>query len=126
MEQPMTSCSHSKGFLTMKVVYQACYSIDVHKSFLVATIIRTTSGIAPYHMKASPPPTILSRSSKTSLLKTSVAIPVWNPRVNTGLQYSTFWRTISTSPLPTPNGLKQSTATKMTRKIPDKSGICFN
>ena len=36
-----------KGVLTMKVVYQTCCGIDVHKSFLVATIIKITSGVDP-------------------------------------------------------------------------------
>lgn len=41
-----------KEFLTMKVVYQTCCGVDVHKSFLVATIIKTTSGAEPsYHKK---------------------------------------------------------------------------
>ena len=31
----------------MKVVYQTCCGVDVHKSFLVATIIKTTSGVQP-------------------------------------------------------------------------------
>ena len=36
----------------MKVVYQTCCGVDVHKSFLVATIIKTTSGVEPsYHKK---------------------------------------------------------------------------
>lgn len=36
-----------KGVLTIKVVYQTCCGIDVHKSFLVATIIKITSGVDP-------------------------------------------------------------------------------
>ena len=36
----------------MKVVYQTCCGVDVHKSFLVATLIKTTSAIQPsYHKK---------------------------------------------------------------------------
>ena len=36
----------------MKVVYQTCCGVDVHKSFLVATIIKTTSEVQPsYHKK---------------------------------------------------------------------------
>ena len=36
----------------MKVIYQTCCGVDVHKSFLVATIIKTTSGVQPsYHKK---------------------------------------------------------------------------
>ena len=35
----------------MKVVYQTCCGVDVHKSFLVATIIKTSSGIEPSYQK---------------------------------------------------------------------------
>ena len=35
----------------MKVVYQTCCGVDVHKSFLVATIIKTTGGIEPSYQK---------------------------------------------------------------------------
>ena len=35
----------------MKVVYQPCCGVDVHKSFLVATIIKTTSGVQPSYQK---------------------------------------------------------------------------
>ena len=31
----------------MKVTYQTCCGVDVHKSFLVATIVKTTGGIEP-------------------------------------------------------------------------------
>ena len=35
----------------MKVVYPICCGVDVHKSFLVATIITTTDGIQPHYQK---------------------------------------------------------------------------
>ena len=35
----------------MKVTYQTCCGVDVHKSFLVATIIKTTSGVDPSYQK---------------------------------------------------------------------------
>ena len=35
----------------MKVTYQICCGVDVHKSFLVATIIKTTGGIEPSYQK---------------------------------------------------------------------------
>ena len=35
----------------MKVTYQTCCGVDVHKSFLVATIIKTTGGIDPSYLK---------------------------------------------------------------------------
>ena len=35
----------------MKVTYQTCCGVDVHKSFLVATIIKTSGGIEPDYQK---------------------------------------------------------------------------
>lgn len=35
----------------MKVVYQTCCGVDVHKSFLIATIIKTTFGVEPSYQK---------------------------------------------------------------------------
>lgn len=35
----------------MKVVYQTCCGVDVHKTFLVATIIKTTGGVQPSYQK---------------------------------------------------------------------------
>lgn len=40
-----------KGALPLKVVYQTCCGVDVHKSFLVATIIKTASGVQPSYQK---------------------------------------------------------------------------
>jgi hypothetical protein len=41
--------------IVMKVVYPFCCGIDVHKSFLVATMIKTTSGTEPSYQKKIPP-----------------------------------------------------------------------
>ena len=35
----------------MKVTFQTCCGVDVHKSFLIATIIKTTGGIEPSYQK---------------------------------------------------------------------------
>ena len=35
----------------MKVVYPICCGVDVHKSFLVCTIVSTTSGVEPHYQK---------------------------------------------------------------------------
>ena len=35
----------------MKVVYPVCCGVDVHKSFLVATVISTTSGLEPSYSR---------------------------------------------------------------------------
>ena len=75
----------------MKVVYQTCCGVDVHKSFLVATIIKTTSGVEPSYQKkrfSTFNNSILH--SKNGLLKTNVAMSVWNLRENTGFLSLTF------------------------------------
>jgi len=46
----MSSSSITKGGYTMKVVYPICCGVDVHKTFLVATII-TSQGITPHYIK---------------------------------------------------------------------------
>lgn len=48
MASPIYSCERR---ITMKVVYRTCCGVDVHKSFLVATIIRTTDGVQPSYRK---------------------------------------------------------------------------
>ena len=35
----------------MKVVYPICCGVDVHKTFLVGTIISTTDGVQPHYQK---------------------------------------------------------------------------
>ena len=35
----------------MKVVYSTCCGVDVHETFLVATIIKTTKGVQPSYQK---------------------------------------------------------------------------
>lgn len=75
----------------MKVVYQTCCGVDVHKSFLVATIIKTTSGVEPSYQKkrfSTFNNSILQ--FKEWLVKTNVAMSVWNLRENTGFLSLTF------------------------------------
>ena len=50
MIQSMSSSSTLKGGCAMKIVYPICCGVDVHKTFLVATII-TTQGITPQYSK---------------------------------------------------------------------------
>ena len=45
------SLSFQKRDMPVKVIYQTCCGVDVHKSFLVATIIKITSGIQPSYQK---------------------------------------------------------------------------
>lgn len=50
MIQSMSSSSNMKGGCAMKIVYPICCGVDVHKTFLVATII-TSQGITPHYSK---------------------------------------------------------------------------
>ena len=47
----MASYFFHERSMTMKVTYQTCCGVDVHKSFLVATIIKTSGGIEPDYQK---------------------------------------------------------------------------
>lgn len=40
-----------RGGIFLKVVYPICCGVDVHKTFLVGTIISTTNGIQPHYQK---------------------------------------------------------------------------
>ena len=41
----------TKGVFHMKVVYPTCCGVDIHKTFLVATIIKTTKALQPSYQK---------------------------------------------------------------------------
>lgn len=47
----MVSPINERRCLSMKVVYPTCCGVDVHKTFLVATIIKTTKGVQPSYQK---------------------------------------------------------------------------
>lgn len=51
MVQSMASSILRKERCTMKVVYPVCCGVDVHKTFLVATIIKVTDGAEPLYSK---------------------------------------------------------------------------
>ena len=40
-----------RGGIFLKVVYPICCGVDVHKTFLVGTIISTTDGVQPHYQK---------------------------------------------------------------------------
>lgn len=89
----------------MKVTYKTCCGVDVHKSFLVATIITTTGGIEPSYQKkrySTFNNSILE--FKQWLLDNDCHNLCWNPPVNTGFLSLIFLKMKSMSPLPTPNG----------------------
>ena len=63
----------------MKVVYSTCCGVDVHKTFLVATIIKTTKGVQPsYQKNVSLLSTVISGVSNSGSLIIPVLMSVWN------------------------------------------------
>ena len=69
----------------MKVTYLTCCGVDVHKSFLVATIVKTTGGIEPSYQKKRFSPSITQfLSSNNGFLKMTAMMSAWNPLGNTG------------------------------------------
>ena len=89
----------------MKVVYPTCCGIDVHKSFLVATIIKTANGLQPSYLKKRFS-TFNSdiRRFKQWLLDHSCFDVCMESTASTGSPFLTSWRIRSTSPLPIPSG----------------------
>ena len=89
----------------MKVTYQTCCGVDVHTSFLVATIVKTTGGIEPSYQKkrfSTFNNSILE--FKQWLLDNDCHDSAWNPQVNTGFLSLIFWKMISMLSLPILNG----------------------
>ena len=70
----------------MKVTYQTCCGVDVHKSFLVATIVKTTGGIEPSYQKKRffHLLTIQFLNSSNGFATMIAMMSAWNPQVNTG------------------------------------------
>ena len=71
----------------MKVTFQTCCGVDIHKSFLVATIIKTTGGIEPSYQKrrfSTFNNSILE--FKNGYLKMNASMSAWNPLVSTGFR----------------------------------------
>jgi len=62
----MASLSYDeRSFLTMKVIYQNCCGVDVHKSFFVAQLSKPLLELnLPIKRSASPPLTIQFCNSK--------------------------------------------------------------
>ncbi len=82
----MASALNLERSMIMKVTYQTCCGVDVHKSFLVATIIKTTSGVEPsIRRSVIPLLTNLYLNSNNGFLTMNVMIFAWNLQVNTGL-----------------------------------------
>lgn len=40
-----------RGGIFLKVAYPIYYSVEVHKTFLIGTIISTTDGVQPHYQK---------------------------------------------------------------------------
>lgn len=72
----------------MKVVYSTCCGVDVHKTFLVATIIKTTKGVQPsYQKNVSLLSTVISGVSNSGSLIIPVLMSVWNLPVSIGFPF---------------------------------------
>ena len=84
----------------MKVTFQTCCGVDVHKSFLVATIIKTTGGIEPSYQK---------RRFST---------------FNNSIRSSIFLKMKSMLLLLIPSGLKLLKVIRMTQRIRNGLEIC--
>jgi len=109
----------------MKVTFQTCCGVDVHKSFLVATIIKTSSGIEPPIRKdVFLLSTILFLNSRNGYLKINASMSAWNPLVSTGSLSSIFLKMKSMLLLLIPSRLKLLKVIRMTQRIRNGLEIC--
>ena len=83
----------------MKVTYQTCCGVDVHKSFLVATIVKTTGGIEPSYQKKR-----FSTFNNSILEFKQWLLDNHCHDVNTGFLSLIFWKIKSMLSLPILNG----------------------
>ena len=101
-----------KELFPMKVVYSTCCGVDVHKTFLVATIKLPKASGLPTKKNVSLLSTVISGVSNSGSLIIPVLMSVWNLPASTGFLFLIFWRRIISGLLfLTPNipGLKRAT-----------------
>ena len=111
----------------MKVVYQTCCGVDVHKSFLVATIIKTTSGVEPSYQKKR------FSTFNNSILQFKEWLVKNQCRdvcmESTGKYWVPVFNLLEDEiniTIANPKWVKPSKAIKMIRKIPNGLGIYFD
>ena len=77
----------------MKVTYQTCCGVDVHKSFLVATIVKPLVALSLlYQKKRFSTLTVQFLNSSNGFSTMIAMMSVWNPPVNTGFLSLIFWK----------------------------------
>ena len=116
-------------FSERSFAYESCLSnllcVDVHKSFLVATIIKPLPEFSLLiRRNASPPSTIPFLSLSNGCWITPVVMSVWNLPVNIGFLCSTFWKTKLNVTIANPKWVKAVKGNKMIPRIPNGLGIC--
>ena len=90
----------------MKVVYPICCGVDVHKTFLVATIITTKGFTLHYSKERFSTFNNSIRKFKQWLIDNNCYDVCMESTGNIGSPSITFWRIQSVSPSPTQNGLR--------------------
>lgn len=109
----------------MKVTFQTCCGVDVHKSFLVATIIKTSSGIEPSYQKrrfSTFNNSILE--FKKWLLENECLYVCMESTGKYWILSSIFLKMKSMLLLLIPSGLKLLKVTRMTQRIRNGLEIC--
>ena len=78
----------------LKIVYPICCGVDVHKKFLVGTIITTQPGsLEPHYQKRrfSTFNSDLNRFADWLYANNCLDVSAWNPPESIGFRCSTFW-----------------------------------
>ena len=112
--------------MALKIVYQICCGIDVHKTFVVACISSTNKqGVTTYKRHRF---STFTQGLKELLqwLLDNHCKDVWNLLVNTGFLSTMFWKTIVRLSLLIPNTLRLSVERKLTRKMRNGLLTCLS
>lgn len=106
--------------MALKIVYQICCGIDVHKTFVVACIASTNKqGVTTYKRHRFSTFTQGLKELFSGYLTIIVRMSAWNLPVNTGFLFTMFWKKIATLFLLILNMLRLSVERKPTRKMPN-------
>ena len=113
--------------MALKIVYNICCGIDVHKNFVVACIASTDSnGVTTYESTGFRPTREILKICYCGFWIIAARMSVWNPPVNTGSLSTTFWKTTVRLSLHIPNMLRLSVERKLTRKMPNGLLTCLS
>ncbi len=111
----------------MKLKYSICCGLDVHKKFIIATIVSADKDkISKYNKNLFQPSARISKGFTTGSSGIIAIMFAWNPLVSLEFLFLIISKTTSMSASHIPNMSKPSKARKRTKRIPNRSQTSIN